>query len=71
VNPRASKYKIEMPECTVRNIMKHAREVKMKGKVASCFVVCKHLQGTSVTVIEIQSVLSVWIEDWNKKIHSP
>ncbi|KAM9033903.1 uncharacterized protein LOC105749892 [Sarcophilus harrisii] len=59
---------IGMPESTVRNIIKHAGEIKKKGKVASTFC---GLQTTtrnrSITMIEMERLLAVWIEDCNKK----
>ncbi|XP_036597382.1 tigger transposable element-derived protein 1-like [Trichosurus vulpecula] len=59
---------VGMPESTVRNIIKHAGEIKKKGKVASTFC---GLQTTtrnrSVTMIEMERLLAVWIDDCNKK----
>ncbi|XP_007498102.2 tigger transposable element-derived protein 1-like [Monodelphis domestica] len=59
---------VGMPESTVRNIIKHAGEIKEKGKVASTFC---GLQTTtrnrSVTMIEMERLLAVWIDDCNKK----
>ncbi|XP_044522035.1 uncharacterized protein LOC123238854 [Gracilinanus agilis] len=59
---------IGMPESTVRNIIKHAGEIKKKGKVASTFC---GLQTTtrnrSITMIEMERLLAVWIEDCNQK----
>jgi hypothetical protein len=52
-----------MPECTVRNIIKHAGEIKGKGKVASAFCgLHTSTRNSSLTVIET-GLLIVWIED--------
>jgi hypothetical protein len=59
---------VKMPESTVRNVMKHAEEIKVRGKVASAF---RGLQIStsykSFTMIEIECLLALWIEDYNKK----
>ncbi|XP_063152245.1 uncharacterized protein LOC134492057 isoform X1 [Candoia aspera] len=59
---------VGMPESTVRNIIKHAGEIKKKGKVASAFCGLQtSARNRSVTMMETEHLLTVWIEDCNQK----
>ncbi|KAM6471896.1 uncharacterized protein PHA67_002618 isoform 2-T2 [Liasis olivaceus] len=59
---------VGMPESTVRNIIKHAGEIKKKGKVASAFCGLQtSARNRSVTMIETEHLLTEWIEDCNQK----
>jgi hypothetical protein len=63
---------VEMPESTGRNSIKHSGEIKEKGEVVSaCCGLQTYTRNRSVTVLEIGRLLTVWIEDCNKKtLHS-
>jgi hypothetical protein len=55
-------------ETTVRNIIKHAREIKGKGKVASTFCVLQtSTRYRSVIMTAIGRLVTVWTEDCNQK----
>jgi hypothetical protein len=60
---------VAIPESTVRNIIQHAGGIKERGKAASAF---SRLQtptrNRSVTMIEIECLLTVWIENCNQKL---
>jgi hypothetical protein len=57
-----------MIESTVRNIMKHAGEIREEGKAASAFCSLQiSASNRSVSVTEIERHLTVWIEDCNQK----
>jgi hypothetical protein len=59
---------IGMPKSTVRNIIKQAREMNGKGKVASAFCGLQlSTRNGGVNMIEIERLLTVWIEDCNQK----
>jgi hypothetical protein len=58
-----------MPESTGRNIIKHAGEIKERGKISSDFCGLQtSTRNISVTIIEIERLLAVWIEDCNQKL---
>jgi hypothetical protein len=58
-----------MPASMVWNVIKHAGEIKEKGKVASAFCCSQTAtRNRSVTVIEIEHLLTVWIEDCHQKL---
>lgn len=59
---------VGMPESTVRNSIKHAGEIREKCKFASAFCGLRtSTKNTSVKVIGIQRLLTVWIGDCNQK----
>jgi hypothetical protein len=56
-----------MPESTAQNITNHARGIKDKSKFASAFCGLQtSTSNRSVTVMEIRSLLTVWIEDFRQ-----
>lgn len=58
---------VRTPESTVWNI-KHADEIKEKSEVASVFCGLQTtIRNRGVTMIEMESLLAVWIEDCNQK----
>jgi hypothetical protein len=57
-----------MPESMVRNIVKQAGEIKENGKVAPTFCGLQTpTKNRSVTMTEIEHLLTVWIDDCNQK----
>jgi hypothetical protein len=56
------RWDVGMPESMVRNLIKHAGEINEKGKVASSFCcLWTATRNRSVTMMEIEHLLSVWI----------
>jgi hypothetical protein len=57
-----------MPASMVQNIIKHAGEIKEKGKVVSAFCCFQTAtRNRSVTVIEVEHLVTVWIKDCHQK----
>lgn len=58
---------VGMSESTVRNIIKHSEEIKEKGRVAEGFCGLQTSTRRNITLIEMERLLSNWIEECHKK----
>ena len=57
-----------IPESTVRNIIRHADQIKQKGEVTSAYGDLQtSTRNRSAAMVEMEGLLAVWVQDCNQR----